>query len=60
MFKNCRYLLLLMVLFVLAGCETLNGASNGFGKDVQNASDSSKNGWDAIQKADGWIRENLW
>ena len=58
--KNAHYLLLLMVLAIPTGCETVNGAACGFGKDAQNASDSTKNGWDALQGVDAWIQKNLW
>jgi len=37
----------LMVLF--QGCNTLKGAKNGFKKD-----------WNDLNKADGWIKENMW
>ena len=60
MSKSLYYCLLLMVLLVSTGCETLNGASNGLGQDVQNISDPAKNGWDSLQKADAWVQDNLW
>ncbi|MDE1921403.1 MAG: hypothetical protein KGJ09_07855 [Candidatus Omnitrophica bacterium] len=58
--KNAVYLILFMSLLVLTGCETVKGASNGFGQDMQNLSNPDKNGWNAIENADAWIRENLW
>ena len=55
-----KYLVVVIMLVVLTGCEALKGASNGLGQDVQNVSNPQKNGWDSIQKADQWIRDNLW
>ncbi len=60
MSKNVYYLLLLMALIVPTGCETVSGAASGFGKDVQNASDPDKNGWNALERADAWMQKNLW
>ena len=60
MLKNVHYLLLLMVLVVPTGCETVNGAASGFGQDVHNAADPAKNGWDALEKADAWFQKNFW
>ena len=60
MSKSINCLLLLMVLTVSTGCETLNGASAGFGQDVKNVSDPAKNGWDTIEQVDDWIQTNLW
>ena len=58
--KNFHYIFLAVSLIVLSGCETLNGAATGFGKDVQNTSDPNKNGWNALNDADSWMQENLW
>jgi predicted small secreted protein len=33
----------------LQGCETFKGAKDGFKKD-----------WKNMQKADDWMRENMW
>jgi len=58
--KSVHYLLLLLVLIVPTGCETVHGAADGFCKDVHNTTDPDKNGWNSLAKADGWIRQNLW
>ncbi|MBF0504144.1 MAG: hypothetical protein HQL14_03480 [Candidatus Omnitrophica bacterium] len=58
--KSIHYLLLLMVLIVPTGCETVNGAACGMGKDVQNASNPDKNGWNTLQGADAWVQKNFW
>ena len=61
----------LLMLPLICGCETLKGSARGFGKDIQNtekgadslskaATDPDKNGWHALKKADGWMQENLW
>jgi hypothetical protein len=58
--KNAHYLLLLMVLIVFTGCQTVKGAASGFSQDVQNLSDPNQNGWNALEKADAWMRQNMW
>ena len=60
MTKYLHYFLLLMVLIVPTGCQTVQGAANGFGQDVHNAADPNQNGWNAVKKADVWIQDNLW
>jgi hypothetical protein len=46
------------------GCETVKGtaggAASGLSQDVHNLGDSSKNGWNALERVDGWIQENMW
>lgn len=58
--NNIRYVLLILMLAVCTGCETMHGAAEGFGKDVHNASKPDSNGVNAIQQADNWIQKNLW
>jgi len=64
MFKSFYCLLLLLALFVPTGCETINdtttGAATGLGQDAHNLTDPNKNGWNALEKADAWVRENVW
>lgn len=64
MSKVIYCLSLLMALIVSSGCETIHdtacGAASGFSKDVHNASDPDKNGWNAIKKTDDWIQKNMW
>jgi len=61
MSKKVHYLLLLLlVLTVSTGCETMKDGATGFAKDVQNARDPDKNGWNAIKKADAWMQQNMW
>ncbi len=60
MSKKIHYLLLLMVLIVFTGCQTIKGAATGFGQDVQNISNPDQNGWNALKKADAWIQQNMW
>ena len=57
--KN-HYLLLLMLLAVSCGCETIHGAATGFGQDIQNISNPDKNGWNAIKNTDAWMQAHLW
>lgn len=60
MTKNAHYLLLLMVLMVFSGCETVKGAATGMSQDVQNAGNPDKNGWNALKKTDAWMQEHMW
>ena len=65
MLKNVHYLLLLMVLIVFTGCQTVNGTpcgrTAGSGQDTYNASDSDQKACsNPLQKADVWVQENMW
>ena len=44
MLKKMHCLLLMMALIVLSGCQTLNGAANGFSQDMHSISDPDQNG----------------
>ena len=47
-------LLLLMVFAVVAtGCNTIEGAAKG-------AKHGIKKDWEAVNDADGWVKENMW
>ena len=50
-FKNqsLRFILLLIAVLFLSGCETLKGAASGFQKD-----------WESITKWDSEFQEVLW
>ena len=56
MSKYIQFVLMLMVLVVPTGCQTVHG----MGEDIHNATNPKINGWNAIKKADEWQRENLW
>jgi len=56
MIKRAALALVLVSFIFLAGCETTKGVgcvAEGAGKDAVGF-------WGAIQKADLWIRQNLW
>jgi hypothetical protein len=58
-----RYIPLFLVavlILSLTGCETVKGAANGMSKDMKNASNPSTNGWNKLQEADYWVKNNLW
>jgi hypothetical protein len=58
--KSACYVLLLMLLLVSTGCETIHGMVTGFGQDVHNITNPDKNGWHAIQKTNDWVSKTLW
>lgn len=53
MLKKGAAALILSLLLLIAGCETVKGAFTG-------ASDGAKKDWEAAKKADQWMRDNLW
>jgi hypothetical protein len=55
-----KYLFLIIILLGSTGCDTLQGAANGFNQDVHNISNPDKNGWDLIKKTDDWVNQNVW
>jgi predicted small secreted protein len=48
--------LILISTLSFSGCETCKG----FSEDVQNIPNPDKNGWNALERADAWMQENLW
>jgi predicted small secreted protein len=44
---------LLLALILVAGCQTIKGAGTG-------AAEGAKKDWQALEKADAWMRKNLW
>lgn len=61
-----RGLLLMLVCAVvcLSGCQTVSGLGKGVAYGVATAADGvSKDGrdfWKALNKADAWVKDNLW
>ena len=57
MVKGCALIVLVIFIFICAGCETGKGiacgASTGIVKDTQNS-------WQAVKNADQWVKDNLW
>jgi predicted small secreted protein len=47
--KRAALFILLIFIIMLSGCETMKGAAGGAKKDFQ-----------ALKKADQWMRDNLW
>jgi predicted small secreted protein len=65
--KLIKFFVLLLVIFILCGCATakglgegLKGLGKGLAKTNQGIVQDSKNFWQALLKADNWIKENLW
>ena len=50
MIKGCALLVLIVFMFIFAGCETTKGAACGFAKD-------SRNGWNNLKETDQWMRD---
>jgi len=52
---------LFLAVIVAAGCETTKnvvlGIADGVPKDIKQTSDNT---WNALSKADTWVRERLW
>lgn len=49
----------LAVIFV-SGCETAKGAAKGVGAVAVGTAEGAKKDWQAVKKADGWMRKNMW
>lgn len=47
------FFLLGALLVSFAGCNTIKGAADGFGKDVSTT-------WEKAKKADDWLQKNAW
>lgn len=59
---NKKSVILALVAFVLliSGCETTKGFVDGLGAAGSSIAEGAKKDWNALQKADGWMRDNLW
>jgi len=59
-----KRLVLLSLLVLLCGCQTVKGVAEGVGVGVVQAgkgiAKDSSNVWHSILKADGWIKKNMW
>ncbi|MFA5005619.1 MAG: hypothetical protein WC561_05825 [Candidatus Omnitrophota bacterium] len=53
MIRGCALLVLIVFMFISAGCETTKGAASGIAKDTHNT-------WDNLKDTDQWMRDNLW
>lgn len=58
--KAALVTILLVGSVFFAGCETIKGAGQGIVKDTQNTWHALAGTGGAIQRADNWIKENLW
>jgi predicted small secreted protein len=62
--KLRKFFALVWVVFILCGCATTKGIGEGISKTGQGVArgiiQDSKNFWQALLKADNWIKENLW
>ncbi|MFA5344872.1 MAG: hypothetical protein WC315_01165 [Candidatus Omnitrophota bacterium] len=57
--KTLLFVILAAAIF-LGGCETAKGVGAGIGAAASGAAKDTSNLWQSIQKADKWMRENLW
>ena len=51
--KLFSLVILIAFVFLVNGCNTVVGS-------LQGAKEGAKEDWKELNKADGWIRENLW
>lgn len=51
--KGTLFFILAIFVMAIAGCETVKGLAAG-------ATEGAKKDWQTLQKADAWMRENLW
>ena len=51
--KSARAMALLVLLFLLSGCQTIQGAAKG-------GAEGAKKDWESLKKADAKMREVLW
>lgn len=51
--KRSLTLIVLLGILFIGGCASLKSAG-------QKVSDGSKKSWQAVLKADDWVRKNLW
>jgi predicted small secreted protein len=58
--RKLKFLSLILIILALSGCATAKGLGEGIGKISQGLIQDSKNFWQALLKADNWIKENLW
>lgn len=56
MHKKAGMLLFLCGILVIAGCETAKGMAQGAKRDMHNIFAAGGK----VQKADAWVKKNLW
>lgn len=49
MYSKMLIIVFFGLIMLFQGCNTLKGATDGFKED-----------WKELNKADGWVKENLW
>ena len=58
------FLIIFGIIVIASGCETAKGLTKGFGYTVADTGrgmvKDASNFWQAIFKADEWIKKNLW
>ena len=57
MVKNILAVILLVLCCSVFGCATSEGLAKGIAKDAESCGNVI---WKGTQKADAWIKENLW
>ncbi|MCU0666265.1 MAG: hypothetical protein MUF05_04115 [Candidatus Omnitrophica bacterium] len=67
MHRKSAFVLLLLVIF-LCGCNTISAMGKGVAQGVTNTAKDTGHGavkdtvsmWQALLKADAWVKKNLW
>lgn len=62
--QSIKFVLLGLIVLFLYGCETVKGTAIGVGSTATGVTKDTRNiasgAWQAILKADSWIKRNLW
>lgn len=58
--KLILIMLLLSSAMLISGCSTAKGLATGIGATTVGVTEDAKNFWQAMLKADEWMKENLW
>jgi len=53
-------LLFLVFLITVSGCQTVKNTAIGVGAIGKGLADDAHDTWQAIERADQWIKENYW
>ncbi len=58
--KLILFSFLFLMLGLAAGCETTKGVATGIGYTAEGVVKDTKGTWNGLQKADQWVKKNMW